>query len=301
MPGPYTAEELADLEAMALKLEASGRYRLLRRFVGCTLATAPDAAVLRDGIFLDVETTGVDPVRDEIIELAMVPFKYDMEGRICQVGEAFVALREPAVPITTEITRITGITPEMVAGKTIDLDAVTRFISQAVVVIAHNAAFDRRFVERLCEAFKLKGWACSMSQIDWAAEGFEGTKLAYLAGQCGFFFDGHRAENDCLAGLEILSRPLASQRTALSHLLDTARQSTWRIWAEGSPFDLKDKLKARGYRWNADGPAPKAWYTDVAEVDRDAELEFLHKEIYGGEVHLPMRKITAFERFSERA
>jgi DNA polymerase-3 subunit epsilon len=53
-----------------------------------------------------------------------------------------------------------------------------------------------------------------MSQVDWAGEGFEGTKLSYLASQCGFFFDGHRAENDCLAGLEILARPLPSGRTA---------------------------------------------------------------------------------------
>lgn len=293
--------DLAALEAMAARLEASGRYRLLRRLDGCTLASAPAGAVLRDGIYLDTETTGVDPVRDEIIELAMVPFKYDLEGRICAVGEPFVALREPSVPISAEITRITGITPEMVAGKTIDPDAVSVFIDNAVVVIAHNAAFDRKFVERSCEAFKLKGWACSMSQVAWAEYGFEGTKLSYLAAQSGFFFDGHRAENDCLAGLEVLGRALPTGRTALAHLLETARQPSWRIWAENSPFELKDMLKARGYRWNGEGAAPRAWYVDVAEADREAELIYLQTEIFGGEVHLPMRKLTAFERFSDRA
>lgn len=293
--------DLAALEAMAAQLEASGRYRLLRRLESCTLAPITNAALLKDGVYIDTETTGTDPSRDEIIELAMVPFKYDADGRICAVGEAFTALREPKAPISAEITRITGITNEMVAGHAIDPNDVAAFIAQAAVVIAHNAQFDRRFVERLCEAFKLKGWACSMSQVDWAGEGFEGTKLSYLASQCGFFFEGHRAENDCLAGLEILGRPLKSGRTALSHLLEVARQPSWRIWAERSPFDLKDRLKARGYRWNGEeGPTPKAWYIDVAEADRDAELEYLAKEIYGGEVHLPSRKITAFERFSDR-
>ena len=36
--------------------------------------------------------------------------------------------------------------------------------------------------------FATKPWACSMTQIDWSSEGFEGTKLAYLACAAGFFF-----------------------------------------------------------------------------------------------------------------
>lgn len=294
--------DLEALEAMARQLEASGRYRLLRRFETSTLAPIANAALLKDGLYLDTETTGTDAVRDEIIELAMVPFKYDAEGRICAVGEAFVALREPKIPISEEITRITGITNDMVAGKSIDPHDVAAFITQAAVVVAHNAQFDRRFVERLYEGFKLKGWACSMSQVDWIGEGFEGTKLSYLASQCGFFFDGHRAQNDCLAGLEILGRPLKSGRTVLAHMLETARKPNWRIWADRSPFEQKDKLKARGYRWNGEeGPAAKAWYIDVDEADRQAELDYLAQEIYGYDPGLTPRRITAFERFSERA
>jgi DNA polymerase-3 subunit epsilon len=294
--------QIETLEAMARQLEASGRYRLLRRFETCTLFPVDNAALLKDGLYVDTETTGTDAARDEIIELAMVPFKYDAEGRLCAVGEPFVALREPKVPISEEITRITGITNEMVAGQSIDPNAVAAFIAQAAVVVAHNAQFDRRFVERLYEGFKLKGWACSMSQVDWKGEGFEGTKLSYLARQCGFFFDGHRAQNDCLAGLEILGRPLKSGRTALAHMLETARKPSCRIWAERSPFEQKDKLKARGYRWNGEeGPAPKAWYIDVDDADRQAELDYLAQEIYGYDPGLTPRRITAFERFSERA
>ena len=294
--------DLEVLEAMARQLEASGRYRLLRRFEGCALTEPSDPASLRSGVYLDVETTGKNAARDEIIELAMVPFQYDGEGRLCGVGTPFVELREPSVPITEKITRITGITNAMVAGKSIDPVKVAAFIEPAVIVAAHNASFDRRFAERFCEAFKHKGWACSMSQVDWAGEGFEGTKLSYLASQCGFFFDGHRAENDCLAGLEVLARPLPSGRTALAHMLDAARAPTWRIAAERAPYDFKDKLKDRGYRWNGEEAlAPKAWYIDVAEADREAELAYLRTEIYGGEVHLAPRRITAFERFSERA
>lgn len=300
--GSQTRLDLSALEAMAAQLEASGRYRLLRRFEGCTLHAPSDPTTLKRGIFLDTETTGIDTRRDEIIELAMVPFDYDPEGRLCAIYAPFVALNQPGKPIPPEVTQITGITDAMVEGHAIDPSQVAAFIAPAVIIVAHNAAFDRPVVERLTEAFKLKGWACSMSQVDWKGEGFEGTKLSYLASQCGFFFDGHRAENDCLAGLEILGRPLKDGRTALAHLLQTARQPNWRINAAGSPFEMKDKLKARGYRWNGDDAAgPKAWFIDVPESDLDAERLFLTQEIYGYDPGLTPKRITAYERFSDRA
>jgi DNA polymerase III epsilon subunit-like protein len=96
----------------------------------------------------------------------------------------------------------------MVAGQQIDPDEVSEFAGRADLVVAHNASFDRRFLERFCPPFCAKPWACSMAEIDWAAEGFEGTKLAYLAAGFGFFFDRHRAANDCLAAVELLSQTL---------------------------------------------------------------------------------------------
>ena len=164
---------------------------------------------------------------------------------------------------------LTGITGEMVAGKTIDSTEVAAFVTGSALVVAHNANFDRRFLERLNDTFSVLPWACSMTQIDWAAEGYEGTKLAYLASAAGFFYDRHRASNDCVAAIELLASilPVAGV-PAMARLLERARRPTWRVWAENSPFDLKDTLKARGYRWNADGNAsPRAWYIDV-EQDR---------------------------------
>ena len=251
---------------------------------------------------VDVETTGLDHQRDEIIELAMTPFNYGLDGTIFSVGDSFQGLRQPSKPIAPEITAITGITNEMVAGQIVDPAAVASFAAPASLVIAHNAAFDRRFLERFNDVFSTKPWACSLSQIDWAAEGFEGTKLAYLAQAAGFFYDRHRAMHDCLATVELLAMRLPrSGVTGLSRLLDGARAVSWRIWAENSPFDLKDVLKARGYRWNGDpGPQPRAWYIDVPEAQREAELRFLRTEIYRYEVDPPVRRIDAYDRFSDR-
>ena len=294
--------DVADLEAMAATLERSGAYRVLRRLEPRAPVAAPRGLAMRQGLFVDTETTGLDPARSEIIELAMVPFTYGLDGQVYAVGEPFQELREPSRPIPPEVTAFTGIDDAMVAGRTIDPAAVSRFASPASLVVAHNAAFDRKFLERFCETFNTKPWACSMSQIDWAAEGYEGTKLAYLASAAGFFYARHRATQDCLAAIELLARVHPrSARTGLAQLLERARAPSFRIWAENAPFDLKDILKDRGYRWNGEGSGtPRAWYVDVAEGDRDAEVSFLKAEIYRGEIDLLIRRIDAYDRFSER-
>lgn len=302
MPGAME-EAGPDLEAMAAALEASGEYRVLRRLTPRPPVAVPEGVVTRIGLFVDVETTGLDWRADEIIELAMVPFRYGLDGRVYEIGEAFQGLREPGRPITAEITALTGIDEAMVAGQSIDVDAVAAFAAPAALVVAHNAAFDRRFLERFCDVFSTKPWACSMSQVDWAAEGHEGVKLAWLAAGAGFFYDRHRAVNDCAAAIELLAADLPrSGGPALAALLERARTPTWRIWAENAPFAMKDRLKARGYRWNGDDVVPsRCWYVDVSDADKEAELSFLRQEIYGGEIDLRARRIDAHDRFSERS
>ena len=254
-------------------LEATGNYRVLRRLQPRIASELRTSSATRLGLFLDTETTGTDHATDEIIELAMVPFTYSLDGAILAVGAPFNALNEPSVPISPEITALTGITQEMVAGHRIDADAVEHFVAPAALVIAHHAGFDRPFVERAWPVFETKPWACSMTQIPWKDEGFDGVKLRYLSMLSGFFYDAHRAAADCDAAIELLSRPLPrSRRRALAVLLEAARQPTYRVWAENSPFEQKDVLKKRGYRWSGDtGCPPRCWYVDVAEEQREAE------------------------------
>jgi transposase InsO family protein len=71
----------SDHEAMAAALDATGRYRVLRRLTSRSLIQPYDGTETRLGLFVDVETTGLDPSRDEIIELAMVRFIYGVGDR----------------------------------------------------------------------------------------------------------------------------------------------------------------------------------------------------------------------------
>lgn len=291
-----------ELERAAAALEASGNYRVLRRLKPREQFCVDDGCVKRIGIVLDCETTGLDPARDEIIEIGMVKFEFASDGRIFRVLDIFDRLRQPSGPIPREITELTGITDVMVAGQTIDPADVAAFIDPAAVVIAHNAGFDRKFCERFSSCFTTRAWACTVTEVEWRREGYEGSRLGYLLMGAGLFHDGHRAIEDCRALMEILALPLPrSGEATLKRLLDTARKATVRIFAENSPFDMKDILRGRGYRWNpGDDGKPRCWWRDVSEDLVEAELAFLRTEIYRRDADIPTVRITAFDRFSER-
>jgi len=93
---------------------------------------------------------------------------FDGTGNIGDVMGVYGGLQQPTNPIPVEITRLTGITDEMVAVKMIDIGELRALIASADLVIAYNAAFDRPFCEAFSPVFAEKAWACSVSEIDWA-------------------------------------------------------------------------------------------------------------------------------------
>jgi DNA polymerase-3 subunit epsilon len=296
-----TAEDI-NLADLAATLEKSPDYRVLRRLAPRSEFTGNDDPSAKIGILLDVETTGLDTARHEVIELGMVKFAYLPDGTVTGVTDVFSALNQPSTPIPPEISELTGITDATVAGRRIDADAVAAFAADSVIVIAHNAHFDRKFAERYWPLFQQKAWGCSATEVEWRKHGFDGSRLGYLLAGVGLFHQAHCAVDDCHALLEILASELpGTGRPALAALLERARRKTCRIWAEQSPFELKDELKKRGYRWSdgTDG-RPKSWYTDVDELDEAEEIQFLRKAIYLKDVDPRVQAVSAFNRFSVR-
>ena len=184
-------QDNTSLAAMADALSRSTDYRVLRRLVPRTTFTPSVGESMKTGILLDTETTGLDPRKDEVIELGMVKFDYLPDGRVGGVRDVFSSFNEPSVPIPTEVTALTGITDEMVAGQRIDEAAVSAFVDDAVIVIAHNAAFDRKFAERYWPVFERRAWGCSATEVEWRQHGFEGSRLGYLLNGAGFFHQAH--------------------------------------------------------------------------------------------------------------
>jgi len=271
-----------DIEQLARLVEQHPDYRLLRRLVPQhTFNTPAPGQRMCKGVVLDTETTGFDPLNDRVIELGMLVFEFDPEtGTVYRVTDVFDEMEDPGFPIPPETTAVHHITDEMVRGHRID-DAKVRALMDGVeVVIAHNAAFDRPFVEARWPLFEGLNWACSIKDIDWREEGFGSAKLEYLLSTQGYFYEAHRAETDCWALLTLLNHVLPqSQRTAMLALLETLNQAQQKVYAVGSPFETKDMLKARNYRWSAE---LRCWSRLVAgDQALQDELSWLKRKVYG--------------------
>jgi DNA polymerase-3 subunit epsilon len=188
----------------------------------------------------------------------------------------------------------------MVKGQSIDTERVKAIIEPAQLIIAHNAGFDRPMAEKHWPIFQDKHWACSFVDIDWKAEGIGSAKLDYLLYAQGWFHDGHRALSDALATLFLLAQPLPQSKTiALSSLLESARKPLRAIRAEDTAFEQRASLKARGYRWDdGEGKRTKAWW--IMTNDAEAEIAWLHSEIYRNDHDIPVINVPATRRYSAR-
>lgn len=284
------------------RLERDGNHRVLRRLdvrEGRT-GVDDDGGVSSIGLVVDVETTGTDTASDVVIEMAMRRFRYDSLGRILKIDRAWSWREDPGRPLDEAIVRLTGITDADLAGREIDEDAADRLLASADLVIAHNAAFDRKFVERRLPGSAGRAWCCSCGEIDWAAAGFDGRSLGWLAAQAGWFYDAHRAVNDVDAVVALLRHELPEGRTALAELVESAECPTVRVEAFGADFAVKDALRGRGYRWSAE---LKVWWREVTADGLMAEEFWLAGAVYAPE-HRPrclgprLTEMTARERYA---
>ena len=260
---------------------------------------------LRRGLFVDCETTGLSFERDQVIEIAMLPFTYALDdGRIAEVlhHEAQVYLQDPGHPLDAEIIALTGLTDDDLRGRRVDVEAANALLTQSDLIVAHNARFDRPFFERALPAVRAKHWACSRRGVPWTAHGMPSTALHCLACSYGAFArNRHRALADCEVGVWLLGQTLpGSDRRVMTALRANAAMETVRLWAVQARIEFKDELRARGYQWmpSMRNGIPPAWWTEVDPELVDAELQWLRDAVKVGLVSpIPQRRVTAVDRW----
>lgn len=236
---------------------------------------------IRNGAIIDIETTGLNQYEDVIIELAIKQFIFNgSTGEILDTVRSFESFQDPGRPIPVKITNITGITDEMVIGKKIDWNTVNTILADCSLVIAHNARFDRPFIDKKATISNDKIWACTFKQIDWETKGFHSSKLELLNIYHGFFTDSHRAMNDVDALLYLLGQKDATtDKPYLFELITNARRPMTQMIASSAPFATKDRLKERSYNWDNSN---RFWSKIIFKDDLDEEIRWMESEIYSG-------------------
>lgn len=195
-------------------------------------------------VILDTETTGFNYTTDDIIELAFVVVTFNFQHNVLvSIDDYFDEFCEPTKEITKHITEITGITPAMVAGKTITIDDVKPHLPEKFLMVAHNAEFDRKFVDKKFPDLKNLPWADSLTEIDWGAKGFTKHSLEALMYKMDMFYTAHRAINDVLALLYVI----VATNSVLEMSLSASKMS---VDVEVDvDFAHKDLVKSCGFKW----------------------------------------------------
>ena len=312
---PTEASALVD--QIAPLIERDPRYRIARELAPRDDFNAPTGAPTARGLILDVEATGLDRANDQIVELGVLSFEFEpATARILRVVEVLDELEDPGCPIPPAAIAVHGISDAMVKDRRISDNTVRRLANEASIIIAHNAEYDRAMVERRFDCFADRHWGCSAREVPWREHGFASNALGHLALASGLFFGAHRAVMDCRAVLEVLSRPLPRPsdgkptrlanepvKPAFAWLLESSGRLEHKLWALQAPFDRKDHLKGRGYRWHSgDDGQPKAWaLTIAAEPNRlQEELNWLRDQIYKAPIRLRLDTLDARSRYTER-
>ncbi|WP_144743645.1 helicase C-terminal domain-containing protein [Enorma burkinafasonensis] len=181
-----------------------------------------------DVVILDTETTGLSVQDNELIEISAALLSGD---RIVERFDTFV---HPTGLIPAEITKLTGITQADVAHAPTAREAVAELATfvGGRPVVAHNATFDRSFIESVKGGVEVSDiWIDSLALSRIALPRLSSHKLSFLAEVFGCASVSHRATDDvdALAGVwRVILTALSDLPGGLLRLLaDTHPDVPW--------------------------------------------------------------------------
>lgn len=165
-------------------------------------------------IFFDTETTGL--LKPEAAQLAIQPNMTEISAIKCkkidgdyEIVDEFNTLVKPPIPLPPEITKITGITDEMLENEPHFLDVypdLARFFLGVDTMVAHNLSFDVSIIQHELERYDLltrfpwpMNWRCTID-LSMPITGKRMKLGALYAMATGKEIKGaHRARNDVVA------------------------------------------------------------------------------------------------------
>lgn len=156
-------------------------------------------------ITIDIETTGLDPEKDEILEIAAIKY---IENNEAEVFSRAVKVQKP---LTKEISELTGITDDFLLKNGMDIETALKdfwdFVGRAKLV-GYNISFDMSFLRNASIEHKIKMQANKCIDILQLArrkvKGTKNYKMSTVASELGIeMAQKHRAESDCRLAFEI--------------------------------------------------------------------------------------------------
>lgn len=223
---------------------------------------------MRRILILDTETTGLDPGKDQAIEVAAILYSVER----ATVVESFSSLIRADGNAAEAVNRIPAAVLADAPSAASVWARVGSLFAAGEVVVAHNADFDRAFTPE--SIARLRPWVCSKADIQWPKQTRPSPSLVPLALEhdLGVAY-AHRALADCdlIARLFTRSRELGAD---LDAMLVRAMRPKADFVALVS-YEDREQAKAAGFQWE---PAAKQWKRRMA-IEDAAALPFKTRQV----------------------
>lgn len=167
---------------------------------------------------IDLEFTGFDPEKEQILEIGFAFFELSEQG--LQIGETWSQVFRPTVEVHQKILGLTGISQEEIDGAP-SIAEFKEFLSEKisdVIIVAHNPTLDIKFLEMA--GVKLSGrFIDSLELVQFLLPTYHSYNLENLMHYFGISHkDSHRALGDCLATISLVEKMMAIHSSFESEL-----------------------------------------------------------------------------------
>lgn len=211
---------------------------------------------------LDLETSGLNHEKDQIIEIGAVLWDTETASPKKVFNEL---IYYDTLDLPNEVQNITGITETDLKKYGIPLSdalkTLTELVSAAEFLVGHNAVnFDALFLDQAYASYQMpklkKPWIDTMTDIPYAQD-IKTRKLSYLAAEHGFINPfSHRALFDVLTTLKLLSI------YDIQEIVMIQQSPLVKVLAHVG-YDDRDKARRLGFRWD---PQQRHWFSEVKQV-----------------------------------
>lgn len=215
-------------------------------------------------LIVDTETTGLDPTKDQLVEVACVLWSVEHKTEVACWSTLIAdpgiknegAFRANRIPAGSWMQGM----PMHAA-----LEWFRIYEQWSEIIVAHNAEFDRSFLAAHRVGID-KPWVCTMEDFAWPngrERGFSSVVALAVAHDVGVT-RAHRALTDCLLLSQLFTK-VAETHDFPAMLARAMRPKA--LYRACAPYEERAAVKARGFKWDA---AKKLWLRRMAAEDAES-------------------------------